>query len=127
MLEGVNKILTVTTDSQKVAVIGQIDAANKRLRAFKLELEKLNDTSSGTAPMQDQDAEEKNLIRELEAQLEDESKKREALNKLAIGDKKKAKHSEQNKDLEVEILVSDRLISKTKASLDVLRSVSKLN
>jgi hypothetical protein len=45
MLEGVNKILAVTTDAQKVTVIGQIDAANKRLRSFKLELQKLTENS----------------------------------------------------------------------------------
>lgn len=43
MLEATQKILDVTSESQKVTVIGQIDAANKRLRAFKSELEKLTD------------------------------------------------------------------------------------
>ena len=43
MLEATQKILDVTSESQKVTVIGQIDAANKRVRAFKSELEKLTD------------------------------------------------------------------------------------
>ncbi len=45
MLEATQKILDVTSESQKVAVIGQIDAANKRMRTFKNELEKLTDPS----------------------------------------------------------------------------------
>jgi serine/threonine-protein kinase MRCK len=47
MLEGVNKILSVTTDAQKVSVIGQIDAANKRIRAFKAELENVGKEQIG--------------------------------------------------------------------------------
>ncbi len=71
----------------------------------------------------DEETEARDLIRELEAQLEDEIKKRDALNKLAVTDKKK-KHSDQAKDIEVEILVSDRLIQKTRESLDILKSVN---
>ena len=47
MLEGVNKILAVTTDAQKVTVIGQIDAANKRLRTYKAELERVVENKRG--------------------------------------------------------------------------------
>ena len=63
------------------------------------------------------------MCRELEAQLEDELKKRDVLGKLAVEDKKKHKHSEQAKDIEVEILVSERLIAKTKESIDILKMV----
>lgn len=47
MLEGVKRILAVTTDAQKVSVIGQFDAGNKRLRTFKLELERINEPKRG--------------------------------------------------------------------------------
>ncbi|KAJ3304295.1 hypothetical protein HDV03_002910 [Kappamyces sp. JEL0829] len=129
MLEGVNRILAVTTDAQKMAVIGQIDAINKRIRTFKLELDKLMSPSKRghtiTSSDVDEEAEALDLRHELEAQLEDELKKREALNKIAIGDKKKFKGSDQAKDIEVEILVSDRLIAKTRETIDILKSVCR--
>jgi hypothetical protein len=132
MLLGVNKILAVTTDAQKIAVIEQIDSGNKRLRTFKQELDKL------LSPVQrkhtlnssevDMDTEVMDLKRDLEAQLEDEIKKRNAINKIAATDpKQKSSHSGgDRKDIEVQVLISERLISKTKEHLDILNSVCAL-
>ena len=62
----------------------------------------------------------------MEAQIQDEQKKREFLTQLAVADKKKHKHShsEQAKDIEVELLLCDRLIAKLKEQIDILNSVS---
>lgn len=43
ILEATEKILEATSEAQKVTVINQIDNANKRIRTFKSELEKLTD------------------------------------------------------------------------------------
>lgn len=61
----------------------------------------------------------------MEAQIQDEQKKREFLTQLAVADKKKHKHShsEQAKDIEVELLLCDRLIAKLKEQIDILNSV----
>lgn len=45
MLAGVTKILSLTNDAQKLQVIGQIDSANSRLRAFRAELASLEKTT----------------------------------------------------------------------------------
>lgn len=42
MQKATEKILSVTTDSQKVTTIAQLDACNKRLRALRAEYDKLN-------------------------------------------------------------------------------------
>lgn len=119
MLEGVNKILSVTTDAQKIVAIGQIDAANKRIRTFKAELEILEHGESFDSP---EVAGENALLKELEGQLEDEITKRGALNRLANSDKKKS--TDSSKDYEVEILVSERIVSKCKEGIEILKSVS---
>lgn len=123
MLEGVNKILAVTTDAQKITAIGQIDAANKRLRTFKTELEKLTGNKGDIAAESSEENDAIQLLKELDAQLQDEMKKKEALSKLAAADKKK-KVSEQGKDIEIEILVSERLIAKCKEGIETLKSVT---
>lgn len=46
MITATQKILDVTSETQKVVVIGQLDASNKRLRTFKNELERLSKTES---------------------------------------------------------------------------------
>ena len=122
MLEGVNKILAVTTDAQKITAIGQIDAANKRLRTFKTELEKLTGHKGDAATESSEEYEAMQLLKELDAQLQDEMKKKEALSKLAAADKKK-KTLEPGKDIEIEILVSERLIAKCKEGIETLKSV----
>ena len=73
----------------------------------------------------DPNNEAKELKKELEAQIQDEQKKREFLTQLAVADKKKHKHShsEQAKDIEVELLLCDRLIAKLKEQIDILNSV----
>jgi serine/threonine protein kinase len=125
LVAGVNKILTVTTDAQKFTVIGQIDASNKRIRAFKQELEKLEEEKNGRGASNDQEKEIHTLRKDLQAQLEDEVKKRDALTKLAAAGEKKKKNSDQSKSIEVEILTSDRIIAKTKEQLDLLNSNEK--
>lgn len=124
MLEGLNKILAVTTDAQKISTIGQIDAANKRIRTFRTELSKLTGAKSENSL----DTEEfalKEFITELDDQLMDELKKRDALGKLAASDKKKRQPDQTTKDIDVEILVSERLIAKCKENLEILRSNNK--
>jgi serine/threonine protein kinase len=125
LVAGVNKILNVTTDAQKFTVIGQIDASNKRIRAFKQELEKLEEEKNGKGASNDQEKEIQVLRKDLQAQLEDEMKKRDALTKLAAAGEKKKKNSDQSKSIEVEIMTSDRIIAKTKEQLDLLNSNEK--
>jgi hypothetical protein len=60
----------------------------------------------------------KALKKELEAQLQDEKLKRDELNKLVSADKKK-KDVDQLKNLDSEIVTSDRLIAKVKGD-DIL-------
>ncbi|KAJ3277142.1 hypothetical protein HDV01_000194 [Terramyces sp. JEL0728] len=116
-----SKMLELITDAQKVTVINQIDASNRRIRTLNLELEKLMEEESGVDTHSHANAAE-SLRKELTAQLEDEIKKREALSKLAVGDKKKKNNSEQSKALEVEILTSDRIIAKIKENVEILDS-----
>ena len=131
MLQATEKILSVTTDAQKVIAIGQLDACNKRLRALRAEFEKLNEaaTSPSGIPIDwgyDQLSQEANLKKELEEQLEDEVKKRNALAKVVQSEKRKSRDllnlSSQSKDIEVEILSTDRIIAKIKENLEILNS-----
>jgi hypothetical protein len=122
MLSGVNKILAVTTDAQKVTVIGQIDAANKRLRSFRTELERLEAQKQHGGPLESTEEQKVNSMKaDLQAQLKEETTKREALGKLVVYDKKK-KNDEITRNLEIEILTSDRIIAKTKENLQILES-----
>eukprot|EP00842_Homolaphlyctis_polyrhiza_P006316 jgi/Hompol1/6686/HPOL_005052-RA len=140
MQQAAEKILGVTTDTQKITVISQIDASNKRLRVLKHELEKLTalagkkmyaaETSLASSKDSIDDStsvrgaestvkasdDAQSLRKELEEQLEDETKKREALSKLASNDgKKKSKEGHANaKDVEIELLTTDRVIAKIK-------------
>ncbi|KAJ3325912.1 Rho-associated protein kinase 2 [Boothiomyces sp. JEL0866] len=116
-----SKMLELITDAQKVTVINQIDASNRRIRTLNMELEKLLEEESGVDTHSHANAAE-SLRKELAAQLEDEVKKREALSKLAVGDKKKKHNSEQAKAIEVEILTSDRIIAKIKENVEILDS-----
>lgn len=42
-----SKMLDLITDAQKVTVINQIDASNRRIRTLNMELEKLMEEESG--------------------------------------------------------------------------------
>ncbi|KAJ8330632.1 hypothetical protein O5D80_001153 [Batrachochytrium dendrobatidis] len=143
MQQAAEKILSVTTDAQKVTVISQIDSSNKRLRALKGELEKLTPAvnkgvevisesmSSSKESLenasivseygnQKQSDELFALRKEFEAQLEDETKKRDALHKLAQVDPRKKQ--KESKDVEVELVTTDRIIAKIKEGLEILNS-----
>lgn len=123
MLQGVNKIMSVSSESQKIAVLGQIDAANKRVRQFKGELERLQleRESYGKGAAEKRENTVSLMRRDLENQLEDEQQKRDEYSKL-LSTLKKKKESEQSKQIEVEILTSDRLLAKTKEYLQILDS-----
>ncbi|KAH6563038.1 hypothetical protein BASA50_002666 [Batrachochytrium salamandrivorans] len=143
MQKAAEKILSVTTDAQKVTVISQMDSSNKRLRALKAELEKLTpivsrsiDQANESLSSSKESLENGSLVaesisskcmdecqslrKELEAQLEDETKKRDALHKLAYSDHRKKQ--KDVKDVEVELLTTDRVIAKIKESLETLSS-----
>ena len=162
MQQAAEKILGVTTDAQKIAVIDQIDSSNKRLRALKHELEKLSPLVSDSRALSPSDSkdvskiitymcislcgvtelylfqslekvhstndvdrsatiasEAQQLKKEIEEQLEDETKKRDALSKLALIDAKKKSrdaNATTSKDVEVELLTTDRIIAKLKGA-----------
>nr|KAJ3420367.1 hypothetical protein HK105_005752 [Polyrhizophydium stewartii] len=142
MQQAAEKILGVTSDAQKVLVISQIDSSNRRLRALKNELDKLlplvnKSLGSANASMSSSKDSMENasqaeslgskaadeylsLRKELEAQLEDENKKREALSKLTHSDARKKQ--KEPKDVDVELLTSDRIIAKIKEGLEILNS-----
>ncbi|KAI8909636.1 hypothetical protein EDD86DRAFT_142097 [Gorgonomyces haynaldii] len=69
---------------------------------------------------------EATLRKELEEQLEDELKKRQALSKASSGEKRRSRDLlslvNQSKDLEVEILSTDRVIAKLKEGIEILDS-----
>lgn len=139
------KILSVTTDAQKVTAIGQLDSCNKRLRILRQELDKI--VSSSTSNFKDSEFQisendidgiiegtENNashithLRKLLEDQLDDDTKKRSALSKI-IQKEKHIFNSHSNmssKDIDVEILATDRSIHKTKEYLDILNSNDQL-
>ena len=123
MLLGVNRILSVSSENQKVAVLGQIDAANKRVRQFKSELERLQLERDGAGKGAAEKREDTVALlrRELETQSQEEQQKRDEYSKL-MSTLKKKKNEEQSKQIEVEILTSDRIIAKTKEYLQILDS-----
>ena len=62
MQQAAEKILGVTTDAQKIAVIDQIDSSNKRLRALKHELEKLSPLVSDSRALSPSDSKDVSKI-----------------------------------------------------------------
>lgn len=137
MQKATEKILAVTTDAQKVVAIGQLDASNKRLRALRHEYEKVNDQESQhrSSKMSSEDtecdtstqeAQESQIKKELEEQLEDDTKKRAALSKVIMQEKRKTRDlihtSSSAKDVDLELIATDRSIAKAKENLEILAS-----
>jgi hypothetical protein len=137
MQKATEKILAVTTDAQKVVAIGQLDASNKRLRALRQEYEKVAAQLSGPGAsrgsMADSDndnavfsAQEAQLKKDLEDQLEDDTKKRAALSKVIQQEKRRSRDmlnmSNGAKDIDLELIATERSIAKTKENLEILAS-----
>jgi hypothetical protein len=134
------KILSVTTGAQMANTIVQLDASSKRLRALKQEYEKvLSPKFSDFADCDESfdvdslhvTAQEDILKKELEEQLEDELKKRDALAKILMKEKRKTRDSHNfssrevmsnQKDIDLELISTDRAIAKKKEYLEILAS-----
>lgn len=133
MQKATEKILAVTTDAQKVAAIAQLDASTKRMRSLKDEYSALlskGSRSTNSSTQEFGNLGEAAIRKKIEEQLEDETKKRAALHKVAMSEKRKSRdllslQGHSSKDVEVELLSTDRSIAKLKEGLEILNSADK--